>query len=93
MTKVLIDVALVAIACLAGGSLLSSGRQFLVLFAQLRAEMAAGLPTQTMRVTTCSTGVDTTLGAITTCHADAITGSLALKSRMRPRPAAMRAAA
>lgn len=59
MTKVLIDVALIAIAWLAGTSLLSSGRKFVDLFAQLRAEMAAGMPTQTMMVTTRSTMADT----------------------------------
>lgn len=100
MTKVLIDVALIAIALVAGGSIMNSGRQFLVLFAQLRAEMAAGMPTQAMQVTTYATGVATTLGPVPamvyqpgTSVVNNTAGALTIRSRMRRRPVAMRVAA
>jgi hypothetical protein len=100
MTKVLIDVAMVAIAFMAGGSIMNSGRRFMTLFAQLRADMAAGLPMQTMQVTVRATGVATTLGPVPAMAyqpgisvADNAAGALALSPRPYPRPAAMRAAA
>jgi len=105
MTKVLIDVALLAIACLAGGSIVDSGRRFIVLFGQLRANVSAGMPTHVMRVTTCSTGVATTLGPVPamayqpgtsqpgTNVVNNTAGALPVRVRMVRRPAAMRAAA
>lgn len=100
MTKVLIDVALVAIAIMAGRSIMDSGRKFLVLFHQLRADMAAGTPMRTMRVTTMATGVATTLGPVPAMAyrpgsnvANNAAGALPVKVRMSRRPAVLRAAA
>jgi hypothetical protein len=98
MTKVLIDMALIAIAALAGGSIISSGRMFATLFSQLRAEMAAGLPVQVMQVSVRSTTVESTLGSAAiyqpvTGVANNPAGTLSVRSRMRRRSAAMRAAA
>lgn len=98
MTMVLIDMALAVIAAVAGVSLMQSGRKFLVLFTQLRAEMAQGAPTQAMLVTTRSTtlvsAVDTaqsyqTMSSVAVNPA----GALAIRPRVRRRPAALRAAA
>jgi hypothetical protein len=98
MTMVLIDMALVTIAAVACVSLMQSGRRFLVIFAQLRAEMTRGVPTQTMLVTTRSTTIASTMetapiyrqvAGVTANPA----GALAIRPRVRRRPAALRAAA
>jgi hypothetical protein len=100
MTKVLIDIALVAIAVLAGKSIMDSGRKFAVLFRQLRADMAAGTPMQAMQVTTMATGAATALGPVPamvyrpgTNVANNPAGALPVKVRTPRRPAALRAAA
>lgn len=104
MTKVLIDMALIAIAMMAGSSIISSGRKFAVLFTQLREELATGVPMQAMRVTTRSTVVDSAMspipamayqpgmGVIDNPAGALIVTSRAVKSAGR-RSAAMRAAA
>jgi uncharacterized protein YcfJ len=98
MTMVLIDMALVAIAAVACASLMQSGRKFLLLFAQLRAEMAQGVPTQAMLVTTRSTTIASVVEAAPIYRqvsgvAANPAGALAIRPRGRRRPAALRAAA
>lgn len=100
MSKVLIDTALVVIALVASHSLMGCARQFMVLFAHLRAEMAKGMPTQAMLFTTRSTSANTTLAPIAAmgyqpagniaCNGAGALGIMPLPSR---RPAAIRAAA
>lgn len=98
MTMVLIDMTLVAIAAVAGASLVQSGRRFLVIFTQLRAEMTQGAPTQTMLVTTRCTSIAPAVEVApiyrqTSGLAANPAGTLAIRPRARRRPAALRAAA
>ncbi|MDE1915107.1 MAG: hypothetical protein KGJ57_06745 [Sphingomonadales bacterium] len=100
MSKVLIDVALMIITLVACCSLIGSARQFMTLFVQLRAEMAAGMTTQEMRFTIRLTSASTTLAPVTAMAyqpganvAHNTAGALAVTSRPRRRPAVIRAAA